>query len=123
MLKRYLIAGLIIWIPLVITLWVLRGVVNTMDELVTPFIPLDWRPENWLGAVIPGTGLVITAIVVMISGVFASNLLGQRLLRAWERLLARIPIFKTLYGGIKQISDTLFAPGGQAFSKAASKCL
>ena len=55
--KRYLIAGLVIWIPLVITLWVLRGIVTTMDELVTPLMPGDWRPETWLGIAVPGTPL------------------------------------------------------------------
>ncbi len=116
--KRYLIAGLLIWIPLVITFWVLRGIVTTMDQLVTPMLPGDWRPEIWLGTAVPGTGLIVTAVVVMVSGVLVSNLIGQRLLLCWEALLARIPIVKTLYGGVKQVSDTLFAPGGQAFRKA-----
>jgi uncharacterized membrane protein len=116
--KRYLIAGLVIWIPLVITLWVLRGIVTTMDELVTPLMPGDWRPETWLGIAIPGTGLIVTAVVVVVTGVLASNLIGQRLVQGWESLLARIPIVKSLYGGVKQVSDTLFSPGGQAFRKA-----
>jgi uncharacterized membrane protein len=116
--KRYLIAGLVIWIPLVITLWVLRGIVTTMDEFVTPLMPGDWRPETWLGIAIPGTGLIVTAIVVLATGVLASNLIGQRLVQGWESLLARIPIVKSLYGGVKQVSDTLFSPGGQAFRKA-----
>ncbi len=116
--KRYLIAGLLIWIPLVITFWVLRGIVTTMDEMVTPLLPGNWRPETWLGIAVPGTGLIVTAVVVIVSGVLVSNLIGQRLLLYWEALLARIPIVKTLYGGVKQVSDTIFSPGGQAFRKA-----
>ena len=116
--RRYLLTGLLIWIPVWITLWVLRAIVATMDDFVTPLLPRHWRPETWLGIAIPGTGLLITAIVVLLTGLLASNILGQRLLAWGESLLTRIPVVKGLYGGIKQISDTLLAPGGQAFRKA-----
>jgi len=116
--KRYLIAGLLVWVPVVITLWVFRAIVTTMDELVTPMLPFNWRPEIWLGNRIPGIGLVIALAVVILTGVFASNILGQRLLAWGERLVNRIPVVKNLYSGVKQISDTLLTPGGHAFRKA-----
>jgi uncharacterized membrane protein len=116
--KRYLLTGLLIWIPVWITLWVLRAIVNTMDDFITPLLPMRWRPETWLGISIPGTGLLITAVVVLLTGLLASNILGRRLLAWGESLVQRIPLIKGLYTGIKQVSDTLFQPGGQAFRKA-----
>jgi uncharacterized membrane protein len=116
--RRYVLTGLLIWIPVWITLWVLRAIVTTMDDFITPLLPLNWRPETWLGIAIPGTGLLITAVVVLLTGLLASNILGQRLVAWGEGMLSRIPVVKGLYGGIKQISDTLLAPGGQAFRKA-----
>ena len=116
--RRYLLTGLLIWVPVWITLWVLRAIVNTMDDFVTPLLPLNWRPETWLGSALPGTGLVITVVVVLLTGLLGSNILGQRLVAWTEGWLGRIPVVKGLYGGVKQISDTLLSPGGQAFRKA-----
>ncbi len=115
--KKYLITGLLIWIPLAITIWVLHLIVSSMDEVLT-LLPPALQPPALLGHRIPGLGLVLTVIVVFITGVLASNILGQRMLRVWEAILRRIPVVNSLYGGVKQISDTLFRPGGQAFRKA-----
>ena len=111
--KKYLITGLLIWIPLAITLWVLQLIVNTMDQTLT-LLPPDLLPRYH----IPGTGVLLTIVVVFGTGVLASNLLGQKLLRFWEGILRRIPVVNSIYGGVKQVSDTLFSPGGQAFRKA-----
>ena len=111
--KKYLITGLLIWIPLGITLWVLRLIVTAMDETLT-LLPPELQPTYH----IPGLGLVLTFLVVIITGVLASNIIGQRLLGMWEGILGRIPVVKSIYGGVKQVSDTLFTPGGQAFRKA-----
>jgi len=115
--KKYLITGLLIWIPLAITLWVLQLIVGTMDQSLL-LIPPQYQPEVLLGYRIPGLGALLTVIVVFVTGVLASNILGQRLLLFWEYVLGRIPVVKTIYNGVKQVSDTLFAPGGQAFRKA-----
>ena len=115
--KKYLITGLLIWIPLAITIWVLDLIVSTMDQSLL-LLPPQYQPQVLLGYQIPGLGVLLTLIVVFATGVLASNILGQRLLRLWEYLLRRIPVVKTIYSGVKQVSDTLFAPGGQAFSKA-----
>jgi len=115
--KKYLITGLLIWIPLAITLWVLELIVSTMDQSLL-LLPPRYQPEVVLGYKIPGLGALLTVIVVFVTGVLASNILGQRLLMFWENVLGRIPVVKTIYNGVKQVSDTLFAPGGQAFRKA-----
>jgi uncharacterized membrane protein len=115
--RRYLITGLLIWVPLVITLWVLSLLVGIMDQTLL-LLPPRWRTESWLGVHVPGLGVILTLLIVFATGVFGANILGQRLVRFWEGVLARIPVVNTLYTGVKQISDTLFKPGGQAFRKA-----
>jgi uncharacterized membrane protein len=115
--KKYLITGLLIWIPLAITLWVLQLIVGTMDQSLR-LLPPQYQPEVLLGYKIPGLGAVLTVLVVFLTGLLASNILGQRLLMLWENILGRIPVVKTIYNGVKQVSDTLFAPGGQAFRQA-----
>src|ERR1035437_6862964 len=113
--KKYLITGLLVWIPLAITLWVLHLVVTTMDQTLT-LLPQVFVPEYT--HYFPGLGVLLTILVVLLTGVLASNILGQRLLRVWERMLGRIPVVTSIYSGVKQVSDTLFTPGGQAFRKA-----
>jgi uncharacterized membrane protein len=115
--KKYLITGLLIWIPLVITLWVLHLIVSSMDQVVT-LLPPALQPETLFGRQIPGLGMLLTVVIVFLTGVLASNIIGQRMLRLWEGILKRIPVVNSLYGGVKQISDTLFRPGAQAFRKA-----
>ena len=115
--KKILITGLLIWIPLAITLWVLELIVSTMDQSLL-LLPPQYQPHTLIGYQIPGLGALLTVLVVFVTGALASNILGRRLLRFWENILGRIPVVKTIYSGVKQVSDTLFAPGGQAFSKA-----
>ena len=115
--KKILITGLLIWIPLAITIWVLELIVSTMDQSLL-LLPPQYQPQALLGYQIPGIGALLTVVIVFVTGALASNILGQRLLLFWERVLGRIPVVKTIYNGVKQVSDTLFAPGGQAFSKA-----
>lgn len=115
--KKYLITGLLIWIPLAITLWVLDLIVGTMDQSLQ-LLPPQYHPQTLLGYQIPGLGALLTVLVVLVTGVLASNILGQRLVRFGEKLVGRIPVVKSIYSGVKQVSDTLFAPGGQAFRRA-----
>jgi len=115
--RRYLITGLLIWVPLGITLWVLHTLVTTMDQSLL-LLPAAWRPRAWLGFDVPGLGAVLTVLIVFLTGVFAANILGQRLVRAWEAILGRIPVVKSIYNSVKQVSDTLFSSKGEAFRKA-----
>lgn len=115
--KKYLITGLLIWVPLVITVWVLSFLVGTLDQTLL-LLPEDWQPRTWLGFNIPGLGALLTLAVVLLTGMLGANILGQRLVRLWEALLNRIPVVKSLYSSVKQVSDTLFSSSGQAFRKA-----
>ena len=115
--KKYLITGLLIWVPLVITVWVLSFLVETLDQSLL-LLPVSWQPRSWIGFHIPGLGVLMTLAVVLATGVLAANIIGQRMVQYWEGLLARIPIFKSLYFSVKQVSDTLFSSSGLAFRKA-----
>jgi uncharacterized membrane protein len=114
--KRYFITGLLIWIPLAITVWVLTMIVRTMDQSLL-LLPQAIRPETLLGFYIPGIGALMTFLVVLVTGLIAANIVGQRMVRFWEGLLARIPVVKSIYYSVKQISDTLFSGSGEAFRK------
>lgn len=115
--KKYLITGLLIWIPLVITLWVLKLIVDALDQTLL-LLPPEFRTENWLGLHVPGMGAVMTLVIVLATGLFATNLLGARLVQLWHHILHRIPVVNSIYSSVKQISDTLFSSSGQAFRKA-----
>ena len=114
MIKKYLITGLLIWLPLVVTLWVLNFIVRIMDR----FLPMRLTSESLFGQHIPGLGIVLVVGVVLLTGVLAANFIGERLVLWWELLLNRIPIVRTIYSSVKQVSDTILSPNGQAFRKA-----
>jgi uncharacterized membrane protein len=116
-LKKYFITGLLIWVPLGITIWVLSLIVRSMDQSLL-LLPPAIRPENLLGFYIPGIGAVLTLLVVLLTGVVAANIIGQRLIVFWEGVLSRIPVVKSIYYSVKQVSDTLFSSSGEAFRKA-----
>lgn len=115
--KRYLVTGLLVLVPLVITLWVLHLLISTLDQSLL-LIPESLRPERLIGMRIPGLGVLLTLFVVLVTGAIARNFIGERLLGLWEALLARIPFVKSIYSSVKQVSDTLLSPSGQAFRKA-----
>jgi uncharacterized membrane protein len=116
-LKKYLITGLLIWIPLVITIWVLKLVVDVLDQSLL-LLPTSWHTENWLGVHIPGLGAILTVVIVLLTGLFATNFFGAQLVEIWHDILHRIPVVNSIYSSVKQISDTLFSSSGQAFRKA-----
>lgn len=115
--RKYLITGLLIWIPLVITLWVLKLIVETLDQSLL-LLPPEWRTESFLGYHVPGLGVILTLVIVFVTGVLATNFLGARLVLLWHAILHRIPVVSSIYSSVKQISDTLFSSSGQAFRKA-----
>ena len=115
--KKYLITGLLIWIPLVITLWVLKFIVDALDQTLL-LLPPEFRTENWLGLHVPGMGAVMTLVIVFLTGLLTTNLVGARLVNYWHEVLHRIPVVNSIYSSVKQISDTLFSSSGQAFRKA-----
>lgn len=111
--RRYLATGLLVWIPLGVTLFLLRVLINLMDGL----IPTPLRPENLFGFHIPGLGVILTFTLLLTTGFFAANLLGKKLIGAWEALLARIPLVSWIYSGVKKVAETLLSPHSQSFRK------
>jgi uncharacterized membrane protein len=115
--RRYLIAGLLVWVPLGITIWVLVFLVTTLDQTLL-LLPEGARPEAVLGFRIPGLGVVLSVGILLLTGVIAANFFGARLIGLWEGLLGRIPFVKSIYSSVKQVSDTLLSDSGNAFRKA-----
>jgi uncharacterized membrane protein len=115
--KRYFITGLLIWVPLGITAWALKFLISTMDQSLL-LLPHSLHPETLVGVYIPGMGAVLTLLVVFLTGLATTNIIGQRLVIFWEGVLWRIPVVKSIYYGVKQVSDTLFSSQGEAFRKA-----
>lgn len=112
--KRYFIAGLLVWVPLAVTIWLIRFLVTTMDGVLPEWMIPDIVERQH----IPGVGLVSVLLLVFATGVLVANFIGERLVKWWEALLARIPIVRTIYSSVKQVSDTVLSPNGQAFRKA-----
>jgi len=115
--KRYLVAGLLVWVPLGITLWVLHFLVTTLDQTLR-LLPEAWHPDRLLGYHVPGLGVVMSLLVLIGTGVIAATFFGARLILVWEAILGRIPFVKSIYSSVKQVSDTLLSDKGNAFRKA-----
>jgi uncharacterized membrane protein len=113
-LKTYFLTGLLIWVPLVITIWVLSVVVNTLESVVPQFL----SPQALFGRDIPGFRVVLVLGVLLVTGLVGANFLGRRIFELSEKVLGRIPLVRSIYQSVKQVSDTLLAPNGQAFREA-----
>jgi uncharacterized membrane protein len=116
-LRRWLLAGLLVLVPLAVTVWLLNWVIGTLDQTLQ-ILPVDWQPDKLLGFHIPGFGVLLALAIVLSIGAIASNFLGRKLVRWWDALLSRIPIVRSIYSSVKQVSDTLFSENGNAFRKA-----
>ena len=114
--KKYLIAGLLVWMPLGITFLVIRAIVGFLDKILL-WLPQAYQPDNLLGFHIPGLGVVLAILLVLTTGMIVANFLGKRIVNGWESLLARIPIVRSLYAGIKQIMEAVLATDAKSFSK------
>ncbi|MEP6943217.1 MAG: DUF502 domain-containing protein [Betaproteobacteria bacterium] len=115
--RRYLIAGLLVWVPLGITLWVLHFLFTTLDQTLL-LLPDRIRPETLFGFHIPGIGVILFFALLFGTGAIAANFFGARLILMWEALLGRIPFVKSIYSSVKQVSDTLLSDSSNAFRKA-----
>ena len=115
--RKYFITGLLILVPLAITVWVLNLVIGTLDQSLL-LVPEQYRPKKLFGFDIPGLGTILTILIVFLTGLLTNNLVGNYVVKLWERLLQRIPIVNSLYSSVKQVSDTLFSSSGNAFRKA-----
>jgi len=112
--KRYFITGLLIWIPLVITFWVLSLLIGTLEGIVPAFL----SSRSLFGLQIPGFQLLLVLLIVFLTGLASANFIGRTLFERWEDLLGRIPLVRSIYNSVKQVSDTVLAPNGQAFREA-----
>ncbi|MBI5329133.1 MAG: DUF502 domain-containing protein [Betaproteobacteria bacterium] len=115
-LKRYFLTGLLILVPLGITFWVMAALVGIMDQTLL-LLPPTWRPDYWMGIHVPGLGVILAGVLVLLTGLLTANLIGQRMLEFWEGMLNRIPVVKSIYGSVKQVSDSLLSGNGMAFKK------
>ncbi len=123
--KKYLITGLLVWLPLTVTIWVLQAVLGTLDDVfgavlsaTQAVLPSAAREPIELLRQIPGLGVIVLLGALLLTGAFAANMFGQWWLRQGNRLLNKIPIVKSIYNSVKQVSDTLFSSSGQAFREA-----
>jgi len=114
--RRYLIAGLLVWLPLGVTILVIRLLVGFMDQTLQ-VIPKEYQPDQLLGFHVPGLGVVLAVSIVLLTGIIVANFFGRQLVALWEAFLARIPLVRTIYISVKQIAETLLSSSGQSFRK------
>ena len=115
--RKWLLAGLLVVVPVVITAWVLDWVISLLDQTLL-ILPGSWHPDKLLGYHVPGFGVLLALVILLIVGAAASNFFGRKLVDWWNLLLHRIPIVRSVYSGVKQVSDTVFSENGNAFRKA-----
>jgi len=114
--RKYLIAGLLVWLPLVVTVVVINFLVNSFDQVLL-LLPPQYRPDSLIGFHVPGLGLLISLLVIVVTGVIAANYFGERLVDLWERGLGRIPLVRSIYSAVKQVTEA-FVGSEQSFQKA-----
>lgn len=115
--KKYFITGLLVLVPVVVTFWVLNGLIQTMDQSLL-LLPEAWQPKKVLGFSMIGLGALLTLLIIFVTGIIATNIFGQQLILLWEAMLSRVPVVKSIYSSVKQVSDTIFSDSGNAFRKA-----
>ena len=116
-LRKWLLTGLLVVVPGVITVWVLHWIVSTLDQTLQ-ILPDGWQPDTLLGIHIPGFGVVLTLAILLLVGGIASNFVGRKLVSWGDALVSRIPVVRSIYSSVKQVSDTLFSESGNAFRTA-----
>jgi uncharacterized membrane protein len=115
-LRRYLVAGLLVWLPLGITVFLFRVLIGLMDKSLI-LIPQQYHPEQWLGVGIPGLGVILTIIVLLLTGLLTANIVGRSFLGGWEAMMDRIPVARSIYSAAKNFAEIVFSDSGNAFKK------
>ncbi|QEY25025.1 DUF502 domain-containing protein [Neisseria animalis] len=113
-LKKYLITGVLVWLPIAVTIWVITYIVSASDQLIN-LLPAHWQPKYLIGYNIPGLGVIAAVIVLFVTGLFGANVLGKRMLQAWDGLLGRIPVVKSIYSSVKKVSESLLSDSSRSF--------
>lgn len=116
-LRKWLLTGLLVLVPGVITVWVLHWIISTLDQTLY-LLPEAWQPDRLLGMHIPGFGVVLTLLALLLIGAIASNFVGRKLVSWGDAIIARIPVVRSIYSSVKQVSDTVFSDNGNAFRTA-----
>ena len=117
MMRKYFVTGLLILVPLAITLWVVNLIIGTMDQSLL-LLPNRWQPEALFGFRIPGLGTILTLLIILLTGLATRNFVGNQVVQWWEKIVIRIPVVNSIYSSVKQVSDTLLSSSGKAFRKA-----
>ena len=115
-LKKYIIAGLLVWLPFAATVVIVKLVIDLLDKTIL-LLPPEWHPVALRGFSIPGFGIILALSILLLTGMLAANLFGRRFVEIWERILNKIPLVRSIYSSIKQISNTIFDPSGKSFRK------
>lgn len=115
-LRRYLVAGVLVWLPLGVTIAIVTFLVRQMDKTLV-LLPRQYHPEEWLGVGIPGLGVILTFLLLLVTGVLTANFAGRSLVKAWESLLHRIPVARSIYSASKNFAEIVFSDSGNAFNK------
>jgi uncharacterized membrane protein len=116
-LRKWLVAGLLVVVPVAITVWVLQWIIGTLDQTLL-ILPEAWHPDKLIGFHIPGFGVLLTLAILLAIGAAASNFVGKKLVILGDAIVSRIPVVRSIYSSVKQVSDTLFSESGNAFRKA-----
>lgn len=116
-LRKWLLAGLLVIVPVAITVAVLRWIIDTLDQTLL-ILPAAWQPDRLIGVHIPGFGVLLTLAILLIVGAVTSNFVGRKLVRLGDAIVSRIPVVSSIYSSVKQVSDTLFSESGNAFRTA-----
>jgi uncharacterized membrane protein len=114
--RRYFISGLLVWVPIWVTLLIINFIVSLLDNTFSA-LPTHYQPDALFGFHVPGLGFVITILVIFITGVIAANFLGSRVVSLWDGLIGRIPLVRSVYAGVKQMLETVFSTDGHSFRK------
>lgn len=115
-LRRYIVAGILIWVPIGVTIFLLRILVGILDRSLV-LIPAQYRPEEFLGFAIPGLGIVLTLLVLLVTGILGANIVGRSTVGLWESMLERIPVVRSVYSAAKNFTEIVFSDSGQSFKK------
>ncbi|MCS4533299.1 DUF502 domain-containing protein [Neisseria montereyensis] len=113
-LRKYLITGVLVWLPIVVTLWVVTYIISASDQLLN-LLPTRWQPKHLLGFNIPGLGVIVTAIALFITGLLGANMIGKRMISFWDNLLGHIPFVKSIYSSVKKVSESLLSDNSRSF--------
>lgn len=115
-LQKYLIAGLLVWLPIVVTVLLFRFLITLMDQTLI-LLPSQIRPEAVIGFKLPGLGLILTLLVLIVTGIFAANFVGKSMVNFGEKIFKKIPIVRSVYSAAKNFADIVFSDTGQSFKK------